>query len=177
MRLIIPMKLKRYWNFNPYRLVTAEPPTKTREGDAAYDLHSAEAVTLAPGERYAVHTGVRLAIPDGYAGLILPRSGMALHDGITVLNAPGLIDSNYRGEIKVVLAHLGLRTETWFRHEAKQEGGGHYHQHNAEPFVNIEQGHRIAQLVLIKVEQADFTIVTDLGETDREEAGFGSSGQ
>ena len=173
MRLIVPMKLKKYYTVNPYKEHEASMPMLTREGDAGYDLTSVEDVTLAPGERYAVRTGVRLAIPEGYAGLIFPRSGMALHSGVTVLNAPGLIDSNYRGEIKVILAHLGLKTETW-QLEGEQP---HHHQHNIEPFVHICKGHRIAQLVLVKVEVADFVPVTDLGQTDREQAGFGSSGE
>jgi len=169
--LQIPMKLKQYFHLHEPNKIESLPPSLTREGDAGYDLHSAENVTLAPGDRYAVHTGVRLAIPDGYAGLILPRSGMALHSGVTVLNAPGLIDSNYRGEIKVVLAHMGLRTE---RYDAGSRV--HSHEQNCEGFVHICAGHRIAQLVIVKIERAEFIPVTDLGETNREEAGFGSSG-
>jgi len=170
--LQIPMKLKSYFQLHSPDKLLAQAPALTREGDAGYDLHSVENVTFEPGQRYAVHTGVRLAIPDGYAGLILPRSGMALHDGITVLNAPGLIDSNYRGEIKVILAHLGLRTETWRSHDPN----GHWHQQNVEPFYHVKEGDRIAQLVITKVERAEFIAVEDLGVTEREQAGFGSSG-
>jgi dUTP diphosphatase len=173
--LQIPTKLKRYVSFTEPDF-QAEPPRQMRDGDAGYDLVSAETIQLAPGERYAVRTGVRLAIPDGYAGLILPRSGMALHDGVTVLNAPGLIDSNYRGEIQVVLAHLGLKTESWQGGGDAATPDGHWHQHNIEPFVHINKGDRIAQLVITKVERAEFIPVSLLDPTNREQAGFGSSG-
>lgn len=176
--LQIPMKLKQYVSFNPYKIHDSAAPRAPRQGDAGYDLTSQEDITLEPGQRYAVHTGVRLAIPDGYAGLILPRSGMALNDGITVLNAPGLIDSNYRGEIKVILAHLGLKTEDWqWEPHHAEAASAHWHQHNIEPHYHVKRGDRIAQLVLIKVEAADFVVVNELGETEREQAGFGSSGE
>ena len=107
----------------------ARPPAQAHEGDAGYDLHAAEAVTIAPGERASVATGIAVAIPAGQAGLVVPRSGLAARHGISVVNAPGLIDSGYRGEVRVLL----LNTD------------------RAEPF-EVEPGDRIAQLVLVAVE-------------------------
>lgn len=127
-------------------------PKYARSGDAGADLCSDEPVfTLAKGEIKAVATGIYLAIPDGYVGLIHPRSGLALNSGITVLNAPGTIDSGYRGEIKVILINHG------------------------EDKV-IFKGDKIAQLVIQKVEQAKFIEVAELDVTDRNKGGFGSTG-
>lgn len=127
-------------------------PAYATEGAAGMDVVSAEAVTLAPGARHAVATGLALAIPPGYEIQVRPRSGLALKHGITVPNTPGTIDSDYRGELKVILVNLG-----------------------AEPFA-IERGDRIAQLVLAPVVQAAWNEVAELGATERGEGGFGSTG-
>jgi dUTP pyrophosphatase len=119
------------------------------------DLRATEAVTLLPGGgRALVPTGVAVAIPRGYAGFVQPRSGLALKHGVTVLNTPGLIDADYRGELKVLL----INTDP------------------AEPFV-IERGERIAQLVIQAVEHVDFVEVDELDETERGEGGFGHTGR
>lgn len=130
-------------------------PAKAHDGDAGYDLSSAESATLAPGERDLVGTGVAVAIPDGYAGLVLPRSGLAVRNGISLVNAPGLIDSGYRGEIRVPLINHD-------RHEA----------------FEVEPGMRIAQLLLVRAADALFFEVESLDESadGRGEDGFGSSG-
>ena len=123
-------------------------------GDAGADLYAAESITLsAGGGRHAVSTGVAIAIPEGYAGFIQPRSGLASKHGVTCLNTPGLIDSGYRGELKVLLVNT----------DSKED-------------FKIEVGERIAQLVIQKVEQAEFLLVEELDETKRGEGGFGSSG-
>ena len=127
-------------------------PTYARDGDAGLDLASAATLTLEPGARHLVPTGVRVAIPAGYAGLVLPRSGLALRSGITVLNAPGLIDSGYRGEVGVLLIN-----------------------HGAEA-VTINRGERIAQLVIQAVKRAALVEVSALDATGRGAGGFGSTG-
>ena len=132
----------------------ARPPAQANEGDAGYDLHAAEAVTIDPGERASVGTGIAVAIPEGQAGLVVPRSGLAARHGISVVNAPGLIDSGYRGELRVLL----LNTD------------------RAEPFA-VELGDRIAQLVLVAVESASVEEVEQLDETVRGAGGFGSTGR
>ncbi len=109
-------------------------------------------LVLAPGDRRAVDTGLAMAIASGYEGQVRPRSGLALKQGLTVVNAPGTIDSDYRGEVKVLLVNLG-----------------------AEP-VTIKPGQRIAQLIIAPVVQAEFTVVDELSETDRGSGGFGSTG-
>jgi dUTP pyrophosphatase len=129
-------------------------PRYQREGDAGFDLHSRIDFVLEPGERATVPTGLALAIPQGYAGFVLPRSGLAAHHGIALVNAPGLIDSGYRGEIAVIL----INTD----------------QH--EPFRG-RRGDRIAQLVIQKVEAAAFLCVDELDETERGPGGFGSTGK
>jgi dUTP pyrophosphatase len=116
------------------------------------DVVSAESVTIAPGARHAVATGLAMAIPAGYEIQVRPRSGLALKHGITVPNTPGTIDSDYRGELKVILINLGL-----------------------EPFV-IVRGDRVAQLVLAPVVQAAWSEVAELDATERGEGGFGSTG-
>jgi dUTP pyrophosphatase len=133
----------------------AKLPARTRPHDAGYDLASIEALTLAPGERRLVGTGIAIAIPSGIAGLITPRSGLAINQGVHPLNAPGLIDPNYRGELRVPLHNAG-----------------------AEP-VEIEAGHRIAQLLLVPFWAPALTVVDDLPPSpdERGEAGFGSSGR
>ncbi len=134
--------------------VAARPPTQAHEGDAGYDLHAAEAVTIDPGDRASVGTGIAVAIPEGQAGLVVPRSGLAARHGISVVNAPGLIDSGYRGELRVLL----LNTDS------------------SEPFT-VEPGDRIAQLVLVRVETEELEEVAELDETARGVGGFGSTGR
>ena len=139
-----------------HRLVPeAGMPERAHTGDAGYDLRSVEAVDLAPGSRTLVRTGISVAIPEGYAGLVLPRSGLAVRHGISLINTPGLIDSGYRGEIQVPLIN-----------------------HDREQTFLIEEGTRIAQLVLVRVAAVTFSEVEFLGSaTDgRGEGGFGSSG-
>jgi len=128
-------------------------PSYARLGDAGADLAAAEDVDLAPGERALVRTGIAVALPAGYAAFVHPRSGLAARSGVTVVNAPGTIDSGYRGEIKVIL----LNTDP------------------AEP-VSFRRGDRIAQLVVQRVEQVTFHEVAALPETMRGEGGFGSTG-
>lgn len=128
-------------------------PTYATAGAAGMDVVAAEDVTLAPGARHAVATGFALAIPEGYEVQVRPRSGLALKHGITCLNTPGTIDSDYRGEVRIILANLG-----------------------AEPFV-VTRGERIAQLVPAAVQRARFTEVASLDETDRGAGGFGSTGR
>jgi dUTP pyrophosphatase len=127
-------------------------PTRAYDGDAGLDLAACERVELAPGERATVGTGLAVAIPDGYAGFVQPRSGLALRHGITILNTPGLVDSGYRGELKVIL----LNTDA------------------SEPFV-VEPGMRIAQLVVLQVAGIDPVEVDALPESERGVRGFGSS--
>jgi dUTP pyrophosphatase len=127
-------------------------PRYARDGDAGLDLHAAETRTLEPGARGTVRTGLALAIPDGHAGFVLPRSGLARRDGLTVLNAPGLIDAGYRGELVVLLVN-----------------------HGSAP-VTIERGDRIAQLVIQRIERVQLAEVADLPESERGAGGFGSTG-
>jgi dUTP pyrophosphatase len=127
-------------------------PAYATSGAAGMDVVSAESVTIAPGARHAVATGLALAIPAGYEIQVRPRSGLALKHGITVPNTPGTIDSDYRGEMKVILINLGT-----------------------EPFV-IARGDRVAQLVLAPVVQAAWSEVAELDATERGEGGFGSTG-
>jgi dUTP pyrophosphatase len=131
----------------------ARLPTRAHDGDAGLDLHALDDGTLAPGERASVATGIAIEIPPGNAGLVLPRSGLAARHGITVVNAPGLIDAGYRGEIRVLL----LNTDR-----------GHA--------FAITAGARIAQLVLVRVELAAPLEVEVLAESERGAGGFGSSG-
>lgn len=130
----------------------AEVPKYTRPEDAAVDLRSTVSAILEPGTRALVPTGIRLAIPSGFAGFVLPRSGLAINHGLTILNAPGLIDENYRGEVKVVL-----------------------HNSSSEAF-SINRGDRIAQLLILPVPRIAFREVPELDSTDRGSSGFGSSG-
>jgi dUTP pyrophosphatase len=128
-------------------------PSYASAGAAGLDVVAAETLTLAPGARHAVATGFAIAIPDGYEVQVRPRSGLALKHGITCLNTPGTIDSDYRGEVKVILANLG-----------------------SEPF-EVVRGERIAQLVPAPVLRAAFTEVEDLDATERGAGGFGSTGR
>lgn len=127
-------------------------PSYAHPGDAGLDLVAAAGVTLAPGARAAVSTGLALAVPDGWVGLVHPRSGLALRHGVTVANAPGTIDAGYRGEVLVLLVNLG-----------------------EEPFV-VAAGDRVAQLLLQRVGQAEIVEVDDLDDTARGTGGFGSTG-
>jgi len=127
-------------------------PTRAYSGDAGLDLAACERVELGPGERAMVGTGLAVAIPDGYAGFVQPRSGLAARNGITIVNTPGLVDSGYRGELKVIL----LNTDA------------------SEPFV-VEPGMRIAQLVVLAVPELDLVEVEELPESERGVRGFGSS--
>ncbi len=141
----------------PFRRLRAEAlePTRAHAGDAGYDLRAVENVSLPPGGRALVRTGISLAIPQGYAGLVLPRSGLAMRHGVTPVNTPGLIDSGYRGEIMVPLIN-----------------------HDPRETFRVERGMRIAQLVLVRAEEATFAEVEALeaGTDGRGEGGFGSSG-
>jgi dUTP diphosphatase len=127
-------------------------PTRAYEHDAGLDLAACERVELGPGERALIATGLTVAIPDGHAGYVQPRSGLAARHGITVLNTPGLVDAGYRGELKVVL----LNTD------------------RSEPFV-VEPGMRIAQLVVVPVAFPEPREVVELPDSERGEKGFGSS--
>jgi dUTP pyrophosphatase len=127
-------------------------PTRAYAGDAGLDLASCERVELGPGERATVATGLAVAIPEGYAGFVQPRSGLASRHGITIVNTPGLVDSGYRGELKVIL----LNTDA------------------TQVFV-VEPGMRIAQLVVMQVSEIDPIEVDELPASERGERGFGSS--
>ncbi|CAB4529414.1 unannotated protein [freshwater metagenome] len=130
-------------------------PEYAKPGDAGIDLRAREAITLKPGGgRALIPTGIAVAIPQGYAGFVQPRSGLALKHGVTCLNTPGLIDAGYRGELKVLL----INTDP------------------AEPF-EILRGERIAQLVIQAVEHVDFVEVEELDASDRGEGGFGHTGR
>ena len=141
----------------PFRrlLPGARVPERAYAGDAGYDLAAAENLVLAPGERAVIRTGIAIAVPDGYAGLVLPRSGLAVRHGISLVNAPGLIDPGYRGELMVPLIN-----------------------HDREETFEVETGMRIAQLVLVRAAEARFVSVEMLeeGADGRGEGGFGSSG-
>lgn len=128
-------------------------PLYAHTNDAGADLRAAEALTIGPGERALVGTGVAIALPDGYAAFVVPRSGLAAKRGITVLNSPGTIDAGYRGEIKVAL----LNTDR-------------------EAAFDIEVGDRIAQLIVMPVSRAEFVPVTELTDSVRGAGGFGSTG-
>jgi dUTP pyrophosphatase len=127
-------------------------PTQAYPGDAGLDLSSCDRVELGPGERAVVGTGLAVAIPEGHAGYVQPRSGLAAKHGITILNAPGLIDAGYRGEVRVVLHNTDLKT----------------------PFV-VEPGMRIAQLVVLPLADVEPLEVGDLPASERGVRGFGSS--
>ena len=132
----------------------ARLPARAYDGDAGLDLHSLQAATIGPGERASVPTGVAIEIPPGHAGLVLPRSGLAASHGIALVNAPGLIDAGYRGELRVLL----LNTD------------------RADTF-ELAAGERIAQLVVVAVAQPEVVEVADLAGSTRAERGFGSSGR
>jgi dUTP pyrophosphatase len=127
-------------------------PQRAYTGDAGLDLASCERVELGPGERALVGTGLAVAIPEGYAGFVQPRSGLAARHGLTIVNSPGLVDSGYRGELRVVL----LNTD------------------RTEPFV-VEPGMRIAQLVVLPIPELELVEVDELPSSERGVRGFGSS--
>jgi len=128
-------------------------PTYAHDGDAGLDLLSAIDCVIAPRARMLVPTGVAVAIPEGFAGFVQPRSGRALRDGLSFANSPGLIDAHYRGEIKVIAVNLDTETP-----------------------IQIARGDKIAQLVIERVERVALAEVDDLGDTARGEGGFGSTG-
>ncbi len=130
------------------------PPSYARPGDAGIDLVAARDVTLEPGERAAVPTGIKVAIPKGHAGFVHARSGRALEEGLALPNAPGLVDSGYRGELRVLVVNLDRATTLY-----------------------IKRGERIAQLVVQPVVEAELEFVTELDSSERGEAGFGSTGR
>ncbi|MDQ1684253.1 MAG: dUTP pyrophosphatase [Frankiaceae bacterium] len=141
----------------PVALAQLDPelpvPSYAHPGDAGADLVTAVDVTLAPGQRAVVPTGVAIALPEGYAGFVHPRSGLAARAGLALVNAPGTIDSGYRGEIKVIVVNLDP----------------------TDP-IELRRGDRIAQLVVQRVERAEFTVVPTLPGSVRAEGGFGSTG-
>jgi dUTP pyrophosphatase len=132
---------------------SAQLPTRAYPDDAGLDLYALEPVLLGPGERASVRTGIALEIPVGQAGMVLPRSGLAARHGIALVNAPGLIDAGYRGELRVLL----LNTDR-------------------ESSFAVGAGDRIAQLVLVKVETPEVAEVEELAVSERADGGFGSSG-
>ncbi len=133
--------------------LSVELPTYAYEGDAGLDLRSNETIDIHPFERVLIPTGLAIALPDGYAGFVQPRSGMALKRGLTIANTPGLIDAHYRGELKVIAVNI-----------------------DAHETIHIERGERIAQLVIQRVPVVHLNEVEELDKTDRGCGGFGSSG-
>lgn len=129
-------------------------PTYAHPGDAGCDLRAVEGCELAPGERAAVKTGIAVAIPEGWAGLVLPRSGLARRHGIGLVNSPGLVDSGYRGELQVLLVN-----------------------HDPTEAFTVEPGDRIAQLMLVPHAAAEVVEAGELDDTARGDGGFGSSGR
>ncbi len=130
----------------------AKMPCYAHPGDSGMDLFSVEEIVLQPGERKLARTGIKISLPKGFEAQVRPKSGIAINNGVTVLNTPGTIDSCYRGEVQVILINLGK-----------------------EPF-KIEKGKKIAQLVIAKVEEAKAKEVDELDETSRSNGGFGSTG-
>jgi dUTP pyrophosphatase len=128
-------------------------PSRARSGDAGLDLTACEEVTLRPGARAAVGTGLAVEIPEGHAGLVVPRSGLALRHGLSVVNAPGVIDAGYRGEVRVILLNTDL-----------------------EHAFDVEPGMRIAQLLVVPALPVEVVEVAELAASERGEGGFGSSG-
>ena len=132
---------------------SVELPAYAYQGDAGLDLRANESIRLKPFERAMVSTGLAIAIPDGYAGFVQPRSGLAIKRGLSIVNNPGLIDSHYRGELKIIAINL-----------------------DPEHDIMIERGERIAQLVIQEVPSVELVEVDELDATDRGNGGFGSSG-
>jgi dUTP pyrophosphatase len=134
-------------------IVGSKVPEYSHPGDAGADLAAAEAIVLAPGERATVGTGVSIALPNGYVGLVVPRSGLAARHGITIVNSPGTVDAGYRGEIRVTILNTD-RSESY----------------------SVAVGDRIAQLIVMPVSRARFTPVGSLPGSQRGQSGFGSTG-
>lgn len=132
----------------------ARLPQRAHDDDAGFDLHATEAASLEPGARSSVGCGFAMALPVGKAALVLPRSGLALHEGLGVLNAPGLIDAGYRGEIRVILVN-----------------------HDATETRTVAVGDRIAQLVIVDLPEVAFDEVAELPDSTRGDGGFGSTGR
>jgi dUTP pyrophosphatase len=130
-----------------------DPPSYAREGDAGLDLRSALDVCVPPGHRHTVPTGVAIAVPTGYVGFVVPRSGLAARNGLGIVNAPGTIDSGYRGEIKVIVIN-----------------------HDSDHDIHLARGDRIAQLVVVPVSAVIVETVKDLPESQRGTEGLGSTG-
>lgn len=128
-------------------------PAYAQPGDAGADLRSTQSLTIQPGERALVSTGVRIALPDGHLAFVVPRSGLAVKHGISIVNTPGTIDAGYRGEIKVILIN-----------------------HDPSAPFSVEVGDRIAQLIVMPFVQAKFSVVSELSESERGTGGFGSTG-
>jgi dUTP pyrophosphatase len=128
-------------------------PRRSHPGDAGLDLYARVDVRLEPGERALVPTGIAVAIPEGHAGFVVPRSGLAVRDGVGVVNGPGLVDAGYRGELKVILINHG------------------------QDAVQLARGDRIAQLVVVPVSMTDFLEVESLPDSQRGSGGFGSTGR
>ncbi len=133
---------------------SVELPSYAYPGDAGLDIRSSEDADLAPLERKLIHTGLAIALPDGYAGFMQPRSGLAIKEGLTIVNTPGLIDAHYRGELMII----ALNTDK-------------------ENTIRIKRGDRIAQLVIQRVPTVELIEVEELDKTERGEGGFGSSGK
>ena len=140
----------------PVRLLDEDLPRPryARVGDAALDLVAAENVTLEPGERALVRTGIAVAIPEGYAGFVHARSGRAVNEGLALVNAPGVIDSGYRGEIRAIVVNLDRSSP-----------------------IHIKRGEKVAQLVVQRVERVEVEVTAELTGSERGEGGFGSSGR
>lgn len=145
-RLVVELRIKRLDK-------ELALPRYAHEGDAGLDLVASEDATLAPGHRSLIGTGISVAIPEGYAGFVQPRSGLAVRHGLSIVNTPGLIDSHYRGEIKVVVINL-----------------------DPSASMEIRRGDKIAQLVIQKVERCVLVEADELDETTRGAGGFGSTG-
>lgn len=128
-------------------------PRYAHDGDAGLDLYSSESVDILPGHRALIGTGVAVGIPEGYAGFLQPRSGLALRSGLSFVNTPGLIDSHYRGEVKVIAINLDPNST-----------------------ISIARGDKIAQLVIQRIERMEIAEVDELDDTARGEGGFGSTG-
>ncbi len=131
-----------------------KPPSYAHSGDAGFDLYSGISCTLKPKERKKIPTGIKIAIPKGYAGYIQPKSGLALKNGIGVVNSPGLVDSGYRGEVCAILINM-----------------------DPEKSFNIKKGDKICQMVIQKIEEVQLTETANLDDTGRGEGGFGSTGK
>jgi dUTP pyrophosphatase len=129
-------------------------PEYSHNGDAGLDLYSSVECILKPFERKMIPTGIKISIPSGFAGFVQPKSGLAARKGLGIVNTPGLIDSGYRGEIKVILINLDPHKD-----------------------IEIKKGNKICQLVIQKIEKADLKVVKDLDRTGRGERGFGSTGE